>query len=261
MTSIAKRIDLQSLINQRNEFIAIADGVLANIERMSTGDKISAQAWRRVVDLASASISYQGFTLHNLGATPATVIDGILWIDYLKITGLWDHLPQRYRAQFIRWRNDKGKDVLPFTDDNVRQVITQLHDRRYDWLAERIRDVFSIRSHRHKSTGAHAIGPRIVLIESHGRPTDAQVRDIESVVYHVMGATVPHEDIRLNLRGWFSHGVYGQPIMENEYMRLRTFKNGNVHVTWTDEGKVAVERMNDVLALGAERSLGRAGGK
>lgn len=256
--SIAKRIDVEGFVSQREQFIESAETVMRLVSEMMDRSDISRKAWRRFfTEYGSQHMGIGGFRKENEIVSPSSIIDGILWVDYLKETGLWDHLPKRYTDGFVNWMHGDKKDAMPFTHENVQRVMEDLYNSRWDWFAERIKDVFDERSIAHKSNGSHVIGDRVILTNTYGSRIEHKIERIEAVVYHVMGETLPasHKD-RLNISGMIG-GQRHPKKLDNEFMNLRVFKNGNVHITWTDKGKEAQDRLNEVLALGAERSLGQ----
>lgn len=248
---IIHRYDPTPLIEERNEFVAKAENILQQLEELMRSSETARLGWIQLSD----NIHRVGWSYMRAGGkdntTPQAVIDGQLWTDYLKRTGLWDHLPDRYRQSFIDWRFDKAHEAPEFTQENVEQFVQQLHDTRWDWLSERILDAFGYASKYHKSNQAHKIGDKVILKGGFWHDQQRKVQGIESVVYHVMNDTVTLKD-RLDT----NRQAAGTTI-ENKYMKIKKFQNENVHITWTEEGKEAVRRMNEVLALGASRKLGR----
>lgn len=247
---IIHRYDPTPLIEERNEFVREANDILDSIEALAKRGHLSRKSWDEL-SLHARSGLYGAFERKNLKRTPEGVIDGKLWIEYLKRVDLWDHLPDRYKAQFVDWEHSKHAEAVPFTSENVAQFVKQLQDTRWDWLSERILDAFGYASKRHKSNEAHKIGAKIIVAQDFMRNRDHKLRAIESVVYHVMGDTVPRGD------NWDWAKLRAGDTRENKYMRAKVFANENVHITWTEDGKEAVRRMNEVLALGASRKLGR----
>lgn len=248
---IIHRYDPSQLIEERTEFIAKAESILNQIEGLMKSSETARKGWAQVAE----NIHRVGWTYMRTGGkantTPQSVIDGQLWTDYLVQTGFWDHLPDRYRHTFTDWRNEKAHEAPAFTHENITQFMQQLHDTRWDWLSERILDAFGYASKYHKSNAAHKIGDKVILKGGFWHDQQRKVQGIESVVYHIMGDTVPMKD-RLDT----NRQAAGTTI-ENKYMKIKKFQNENVHITWTEEGKEAVRRMNEVLALGASRKLGR----
>lgn len=248
---IISRHDPAPLIAERDEFVRRANSILAQIDDLISVGPVAKAAWDSMSRHSMIGI-YDGFRRGNLKKSPSAVIDGVLWVSYLELTGIWDHLPDRYRAQFVDWRNEQREEAAPFTTENVEAFIQQLHDTRWDWLSERILDAFGYASKDHKSNEPHRIGDKVILKGGFWHNQQRNVQNIESVVYHVMNDTVPVKG-RLD-----TFRQAAGTTVENKYMKVKKFQNENVHITWTELGADAVRRMNEVLALGAERKLGRS---
>lgn len=152
-------------------------------------------------------------------------------------------------------------DVPEFTEANVRSTFTMLHDARGEMFERGVIACFKGLAWCYKTNLPQKFGKRIVLrFARHqilggrfgsttlGSPSldRCNVLDDLSRVFHVLDGK-PEPDIR---RGWYGRlsdcRTTTDPDAEDDYMRIRSFKNGNGHATF--KRPELVDRMNLIIA-------------
>jgi protein-L-isoaspartate O-methyltransferase len=177
--------------------------------------------------------------------------------------GMWDHLIlstgiERLMDKTERdaFRDQLSKDPPPATADNVLATFERLAGEAGMIFARGLALAFSKLDRRFRSHDGFKIGARVVFNSgfSDGRwnyysKRDEHLRDVERCFYVLDGKVQPDR----------SAGIVGtvdlaRPALwgpqafeaEDEYFRVRVFKNGNVHV-WFKRDDL-VEKVNLVLA-------------
>jgi hypothetical protein len=186
-------------------------------------------------------------------------VDSGAWAYLLSESGLRTFMDQKARQE---WDESIEKGNFPeFNDANLRATFTLLYDSRADMFERGVIAVFKSLSWDYKTNKPFRFGKRIVLRFIRGSITAArgggtslayvnqrktdELDDLTRVLSVLDGK--PEPDHR---QGWFhllnrvNHTT--DPDAENDYMSVRSFRNGNGHVTF--KRLDLVEKMNRIIA-------------
>lgn len=156
----------------------------------------------------------------------------------------------------------RAGDVPELTAANVRSTFGMLHDSRAEMFERGVIACFKALSWQHKTNLPQKFGKRIVLTYLRGSVTGgkwgsggslghpnydrcSRLDDLTRVLSVLDGK--PEPDHR---QGWYGRmnqcAKVGDPDAEDAYLSIKSFRNGNGHVTFRRLD--LVERMNQILA-------------
>ena len=179
--------------------------------------------------------------------------------------GIWQHLVEATKLERLMDRTARAElreqladvDGWPeVTVENVYATIEGFEARSYEIFQRGIANVFSSLDRRFRSHDGFKIGNRIVLnnalVDGHWcyhKRQDEALRDVERTFYTLDGREHPERaagvipDIDAVKGGMFDRRQFE---IENDYFRVRGFKNGNLHLWFTR--KDLVRKINRILA-------------
>ncbi len=261
-----KSISIENLVNQRHailERVAGAIGQLREAAQVSEASGISsALRYRGFEHILGGKDYYHGTGLLDEKALAGITkrLDASAWQHLLHESGIRTLMDAKARRD---WDDKIDKtDVPELTLDNIRSTFGMLYDTRGEIFERGVINCFKALSWCYKSNRPFAFGAKIVrrfirgqVISKRGgggtslgyvnmRSTD-ELDDL-SRVFHVLDGK-PEPDHR---QGWYSRlnrcDKTTDPDAEDDYMRVRSFRNGNGHVTFKRPD--LVDRMNKILA-------------
>lgn len=189
----------------------------------------------------------------------ARIMDRAAWQHLLEESGLRTFMDAKARQQ---WNEAIDKGTFPdLTRENIAATFAQMHDTRAAMFERGVCEIFRALSWHYKTNRPFKFGKRLVLrgmrsqvsggkwgFRSLGWPNDntcSKLDDLERAFHVVEG--VPEPDHR---EGWRSRLKYGDtldtPIPESTYMTVRSFRNGNGHLTFKRPD--LVEQLNRIIA-------------
>lgn len=261
-----KSISIENLVNQRAAILERVAGAIGMLEEAAALGESSG---------ISGSIRYRGFEhilggqehYRGTGLLTEKAIEGITkrldasaWQHLLHESGIRTLMDAKARRD---WDEKIEKaDVPELTNQNIRSTFGLLYDTRGEIFERGVINCFKALSWSYKTNRPFAFGKRLVrrfirgqVISKRGgggtslgyvnmRSTD-ELDDL-SRVFHVLDGK-PEPDHR---QGWYSRltrcDKTTDPDAEDDYMRVRSFRNGNGHVTFKRQD--LVDRMNQIIA-------------
>jgi hypothetical protein len=177
-------------------------------------------------------------------------VDASLWDHLLDATGLRTFLDHKAREE---WREQiEQRRTPPLTPENVRATFQGLHARRGEFFERGVCAVFRSLSWDYKTNRPHAFGRRIVVRGVHGAYGFPDSRrcdlldDLERAFHVLDGKPEPdHREGTYQRLSRRNRSDAGSPLGD-AYLSIRTFKNGNAHVTFLRPD--LVDEMNRILA-------------
>lgn len=188
-------------------------------------------------------------------------LDASAWQHLLYESGIRTLMDAKARAEWDE--KIMNAQVPELTSINIKETFGQLYNSRDEIFERGVINCFKALSWHYKTNRPFAFGKRLVMrgIRGHVTPTRAggggtslgyvnqrntdQLDDL-SRVFHVMDGK-PEPDHR---QGWYSLlnqcNKTTDPDPENAYLKIRSFRNGNGHVTFKRPDLVA--KMNAILA-------------
>lgn len=147
----------------------------------------------------------------------------------------------------------KFKDLPEITMDNIQATFEALHKDKGAMFNRAVVDVFKALSWDYKSNIPHKFGKKVILgyIYAYGKHASKdKINDLERAFFVLDGRNVPD---------W--RDAAGTQIHENacqfggtkpaqfkfDYFTAKTFKNGNVHIVFTQPG--LVDQLNKIIAV------------
>lgn len=203
-----------------------------------------------VIDVHPDRLEMTADDIHN---SNMRIIDHGAWKDLFDHLEAWKLLGEEKRSEFHDL-SSMPHNVPEFTIHNVQATLDSIGANRGQYLYERILEVFDRQLGSGKrSNKAHKIGEKVILASG----TAGELDRINLLVLNILGLPVPRNGKRIHNR-ISSAALFKQSAeAENDVLRAKLFKNGNIHVWFHGEGLRALEIMNDTLAAMHERSIGR----
>lgn len=187
---------------------------------------------------SSLAYSVSPRSVHGTGHLRETLrkhIDSASWRHVAQATGLLSYMDAESRKQFAK---ECDENPPPFTIDALRATFENHLAGLGDTLSRSIYNVFRVCDHkRYRSNQMYLIGPKIVLdgvLTPHGFNNHSTGRDtLDDIdrILHLLDDR-PAPDFRGNIASQILGARRGASAgeVETEYMRVKFFKNGNVHV-------------------------------
>ncbi len=257
-------VSIEALLGKR-------DGIIAELreahEALRAADRL-AEAWfgekHRGHRLALRNYSTHTEFTSDKGLEEAIKeIDARAWEFLLSESGLQTFLDATARKQ---WSDAIGKNDVPeLTATNIHATFSTLYAARGDMFERGVVEVFRGLSWDYKTNKPVMFGTRVVLrhiIDSHNlvshRGCD-QLDDLVRVMSVLDGN--PEPDSRQSIYRALSDARPGLRapsglVTEFRYFSIRTFKNGNGHLTFTRSD--LVDKMNAILAKHHPGALARS---
>jgi len=192
-------------------------------------------------------------------------VDCAVWHHLIGSTDLEKLMDHKARAQF---REQLKKDPPPATADNCFATMRALMGDADAIFKRGIAEAFSRLDRRFRSHDGFKVGNRIVLdraFSEHGcwnhyRDQDETLRDVERAFCVLDGTAMPARSGGIigaidSARRGFGVQTY---TAQNQYFRVRVFKNGNAHVYFlrddlvTRVNKLLAEYYGEVLGAGSD---------
>lgn len=176
-------------------------------------------------------------------------IDAALWRHLLDKSGLRSFLDQKARTDWDEQIEKNG--TPPLTPDNIRATFASLHSRRGEFFERGVIAVFRSLSWDYKTNRPCKFGKRIIvryIVDAYGHPNRGDGLDDLERAFHVLdGKPEPDHRNGVTSRLWARNKqVDKHADLVDDYLRIRTFKNGNGHVTFLRPD--LVDEFNRILA-------------
>lgn len=178
-------------------------------------------------------------------------IDSCAWQYLMHESGLRSLMDAKARET---WDKAIAQGEVPeLTDSNIRSTFKMLHDGRGEMFERGVIACFKNLAWCYKTNLPQKFGKRIVvthLSSGYSSSNTDRLEDLNRVLHVLDGKPEPDHrsgiSAQLNAGGFtsWSRRVYG--TCSTTYMDIRTFKNGNGHVTFTRLD--LVDRMNLIIA-------------
>ncbi|WP_186023179.1 DUF4942 domain-containing protein [Burkholderia gladioli] len=253
-TALVKSLSVTNLANQR---VAVVERVRHALDLLNEAEQLARAAHlgfpRLVLDDSYAcrgrpTISGEYAKRDEAEAAIMRVIDTHGWNYLLSESGLRTFMDASAREQ---WNTQIAQgDVPELTAANIESTFVQLYGARGDMFERGVLQCFRRLSWNYRTNEPFKFGKRIIVtyLFSHGSPNHRVTDELDDLirVFRVLDGK-PELDHR--------HGAYHlvsdawhtrHTEVENDYLHLRWFKNGNGHLTF--KRSELVDKMNQILA-------------
>lgn len=259
MSDTTEPVPSVSIANMLNQRAAVLERMDVAIQLMAEAAELAREAniGFPTVEFSASASKYRERGLKgggdDLKALTRHAIDMDGWRYLMSQTGLRSFMDAKAREQ---WDKSLEKGEFPeLTAGNIEATFTQLHDSRGDMFERGVISTFRTLSWCHKTNLPQMFGRRVVmryiLYTTGGGANYQQCDRIDDLsrCFAVLDGK-PEPDHRT---GWYSRLSHAyiehrssRTETEDNYLQVRTFKNGNAHVTFKRPD--LVDKMNLILA-------------
>lgn len=256
--ALVKSISIEGLLNQRAAIlqrITSARGILLEAREIDRaaglGDDF--RSFERVLD---EDRNYRTTTILEDDALEGITkrLDSRAWQKLLHESGIRTLMDATARKEWDE--KISNNDVPELTAENVRATFGMLYDSRQDIFERGVVSAFKSLSWDYKTNRPFAFGKRLVIRYLRnqvtggflGWPNMRRCDELDDLirVMHVLDGK-PEPDHRQGLYSILHDQERRKDALtETEYLSIRSFKNGNAHVTFKRPD--LVEKMNRILA-------------
>lgn len=259
---LVKSISIENLLAQRD---GIVKRIGLAIEQLKEAETIAEAAG--VTD----AVKYRGFNYvlqgpdryrdtELLGENAIEVItrrlDANAWNHLMHESGIRTLMDAKARAE---WDEKISKvEVPPLTDENIRATFGDLYAARGDIFDRGVINVFRSLSWDYKTNRPFKFGRRIIIRFLRGQvqgkggglgwPTQRHCDELDDLirVFSVLEGKPEPDHRQGTYHLLYSNEQRFKRDVEHEYMQIRSFKNGNGHITFKRPD--LVERLNKIIA-------------
>jgi hypothetical protein len=213
--------------------------------------EIQIAAARVRTDTAGRAWDVEASPQKDLERTLRLGIDAAAWQYLMHESGLRSLMDAKARE---KWDKAIAEGDIPeLTDANIRSTFSMLHDSRGEMFERGVVACFKSLAWCYKTNLPQKFGKRIVMTYLTGYSSYSKCNELDDLmrVFHVLDGK-PEPDHRggisamlsaAGLNSWYPRKI---GTCENDYLSIRTFKNGNGHVTFKRPD--LVDRMNLIIA-------------
>jgi len=263
-TQVVPSVSIENLVNQRD---AVLERLAQIIDMINETAAIAARANVGFPTFCTSPSHYSRSVEQRINGAymdrSAEVlehmrkeVDGAGWQYLMGESGMRSLMDAKAREQWDK--QIEGKDMPPLTVDNIRGTFRMLHDSRGEIFERGVINVFKGLAWDYKTNLPQKFGKRIVLTyirsavtgpgTSLGWPNMRHCDELDDLmrVFHVLdGKAEPdHRQGTYKLLHMFANTT--DPDVENEYVRIKQYKNGAGHVTFKRPD--LVDQMNRIIA-------------
>lgn len=258
--ALVKSISIENLLQQRDAILERVQGAIATLKEAQSISEVSGisdeKRYRNFAYMLQGNDHYRRTDLLDEGAL-ATIrgrMDACAWNHLMHESGLRTLMDAKARKEW----DDKINEVkVPeLTAENVRATFSNLYGSRQEIFERGVINVFKGLSWDYKTNRPFAFGKRLVLTwlrnkvtggTRYGWPNHGACDRIDDLVrvLHVLDGK-PEPDHRQGTYHQLYEEERTQQVIETPYLQIKSFKNGNGHLTF--KRLDLVEKMNQILA-------------
>ncbi len=185
----------------------------------------------------------------------AKLAEECVWRSLIEQTGIVTLMDSATRRKMD---HDLSTQPLELTKANILHVLQDLYQRKDTILANSLLNVFRSLTRRYKSNDKLKLTDKRIIIyigEGFSRSTSYtdQLTDLDRIFHFLDGKQMTTE--RAKTLGY--QACYGdEDELENDYFRIRMFKNGNAHIYF--KRKDLVDQCNRLIAYHSQHQIGKA---
>lgn len=254
---IVQSVSIDNLINQREGVrvrLELAQqalsGVDAIVRSINEGGQRGASLYGGAAHLVCGRDSHSFRLLHDDGvASGMRAFDAEAWRYLMHASGLRTFMDAKAREEWDKTISDGKHPEL--TKANIEATFSQLYGARGDMFERGVIECFRRLSWHYKTNLPQKLGKRIVMSGMVGWNSYTRGNELDDLVrvLHVLDGK-PEPDHRGGTSALLSRAGLGYAsrtgTVDTDYLSIRTFKNGNGHITF--KRLDLVDKMNLIIA-------------
>lgn len=256
-TELVPSVSIENLVNQRAAVrvrLEAAREALAEVDAIVRSINEGGQRYARMYGGAGHLVCSRGdHSFRLLGgdgvAEAMRAFDAEAWRYLMHTSGLLTFMDAKARGEWEKTISDGKHPEL--TADNIRATFAQLYGARGDMFERGVIECFRRLSWHYKTNLPQKLGKRVVMTYLTGWHSYERCNQLDDLlrVLHVLDGK-PEPDHRGGVSALLSRAGLNynnrQGTVDTDYLSIRTFKNGNGHVTFKRPD--LVEKMNRIIA-------------
>ncbi|REC93299.1 DUF4942 domain-containing protein [Kushneria indalinina] len=262
MSKLIKSVSIENIVNQRAAVIEHLEQAFDAIDRASAIAAKANMAMPRLifdqrvrilgsdaVNLSNASQAQKAWAMTKI----THIVDSSGWKHLMSESGMRSFMDAETRREWEEALADgdgDGDGVPALTKDAIVATFGQMYDGRGAMVEQGIINCFKNLSWDHKTNQPFKFGNKIIIrsvlsdngTANHGR---SNILDDLLRLFHIADDK-PQADHRDGMYAAFQKAVWERKTeIENDYLHMRWFKNGNGHITFKQPH--LVQKLNDIL--------------
>ena len=226
------------------QLIADRDSIVLELENMDKCKRRAEKLCKEVGAYIFPVHQFRGY--HGIGALNRDV-DRRMWRQTMELTGFNKYMDKIARDEFL---NSLEEDPPAFTIDNVRSTLISSYNQAEEFMNRGIVELFKLLCAQYKTNDAFKIGKKIILsnwfVMSCGNLSvnynqEPEMNDLDRVVRALDGVNFKEHLFSQSMRKVIKSMEY-----EDDYFKIKAFKNGNAHL-WLKREDIT-DKINDIIA-------------
>lgn len=236
-----------------SDLIADRDLIISNFSSMDRSRSIAEQLCKEAGSYIYPVGQFRGY---NGIESITRDVDRRMWQRVIEITGFNKYMDKIARKEFS---DSLEKSPPEFNIENVRATLISSYNQSDEFMRRGIVTLFKNLGANYKTNSAFKVNSKIILrnwftvfcgslsVNYHSEP---EMNDLDRVI-----RTLDGKDFKEHVFSGELRRVANTKEFEDEYFRIKAFKNGNAHL-WLKRQDLT-DKVNDIIAdWYEERSLG-----
>lgn len=236
---------------------ALVDAALANYHQAQIEIRKADEHLKKAITSAKLAGCdyYYSRQQYLLNAEEERRLKEYVWRSLIEQTGIVTLMDSETRRKMDR---DLNTQPLELTKANILYVLQDLYQRKDTILANSLLNVFRSLTRRYKSNDKLKLTDKRIIIyigQGYFRSTSYtdKLTDLDRIFHFLDGQqmTTVHNET-LGYLACYSD----EDELENDYFRIRIFKNGNAHIYF--KRKDLIDQCNRLIAYHSKQQIGKA---
>lgn len=236
------------------ELIKDRDEIILTLTHM---DKLKQQAEEQCNSVGTYIFPIHQFRGYHGIESLKKDVDRRMWRQTIELTGFNKYMDKKARQEFS---DSLEKNPPEFTVDNVRSTLLSSYQQAETFMNRGIVELFRNLGANYKTNDAFKIGKKLILRNwftvfcgslSVNYNQEPEMNDLDRVVRTLDGVEFKEHLFSQSMRKVINTMEY-----EDEYFKIKAFKNGNAHL-WLKREDIT-DKINDIIAAWyGENKLGK----
>ena len=226
------------------ELIKDRDEIILTLTHM---DKLKQQAEEQCKSVGTYIFPVHQFRGYHGIEVLKKDVDRRMWRQTIELTGFNKYMDKKARQEFA---DSLEKEPPAFTVDNVRSTLLSSYQQAETFMNRGIVELFKNLGENYKTNDAFKIGKKIILRNwftvfcgslSVNYNQEPEMNDLDRVV-----RTLDCVEFKEHLFSQSMRKVINSMEYEDDYFKIKAFKNGNAHL-WLKREDLT-DKINDIIA-------------